>query len=261
MLITKSSLANLKKYTPLIHELVTRDLKKKYRRSVLGYFWSLLNPLLMMLVMTFVFTSIFKNKIPHYPLYLISGQTIYRFFTESTNRAMTAITNSGSLIKKVYVPKFIFPIASVLSSFVIMGLSLVAIYVVKIALRVPFTWCDLLFVIPLFLEFVFCVGMGMILSALSVYFHDIEHLYGVLTTAWMYLTPIFYTLKSLPENVAFVIKLNPLYHYLQFYRLLIMDGFVPEINTWIASVVSAFGMLLVGLIVFRKAQKNFILYI
>ncbi len=261
MLITKSSLANLKKYSPLIRELVARDLKKKYRRSILGYVWSLLNPLLMMMVMTFVFTSIFKNEIPYFPLYLISGQTIYNFFLDSTNRAMTAITESGPLIKKVYVPKFIFPIASVLSSFVIMGLSLAAIYVVKITLGVPFSCCDLLFIVPLFFEFVFCIGLGMILSALSVYFHDIEHLYGVLTTAWMYLTPIFYSVKSMPENVIFIIKLNPLYHYLQFYRLLVIDGFVPEINTWIASVISAFGMLLIGMMVFRKAQKNFILYI
>ena len=118
-----------------------------------------------------------------------------------------------------------------------------------------------MFVIPLFFELLFCIGIGMILSSLSVYFHDIEHLYGVLTTAWMYMTPIFYPVKKMPPNVVFIIKLNPLYHFLQFYRLLIMDAFIPELNTWIACIVSCTVTLIVGLAVFKRVQDNFILHI
>ena len=256
-----NTINNFKCYIPLIRELVSRDIKKKYRRSILGYLWSLLNPLMMMGVMTFVFTSVFKSSIDNYPLYLITGNTLYHFFTGSTNHAMTSISNNSSLIKKVYVPKYIFPIANVCSNFVITGFSLVAVFMVKVALRVPFFWTDLLIVIPMFFEMIFCIGMGMILAAVSVYFHDVEHLYGVLTLVWMYLTPIFYTLDRMPDYVVRIIKLNPLYHYITFFRLLIMNNYVPDINTWIGCIVSSTVMLAIGLFIFRKIQRNFILYI
>ena len=257
----KGYLTNFVQYTPLIRELVSRDIKKKYRRSILGYFWSLLNPLMMMGVMTFVFTSVFKSNIEYYPLYLISGNTLYHFFTGSTNHAMVSISNNAPLIKKVYVPKYIFPISNVFSNFVITGFSLVAVLMVKIALGVRFAYTDILIIFPMFFEMIFCIGMGMILASLSVYFHDIEHLYSVLTLIWMYMTPIFYTLDRMPDYVVRIIKLNPLYHYITFFRLLIIDNYIPDINTWIASIVSSFGMLIMGAIVFRKLQRNFILYL
>ena len=255
------TIKNVITYTPLIKELVSRDLKVKYRRSFLGYLWSLLNPLFMMAILAFVFSRVFRSEIECFPLYLISGNTLFTFFTESTNMAMNSIVRNGSLIKKVYIPKFIFPLASVFSSFTIMGFSLVAVFIVKFALGVPLFWADLLLPIPLLLELVFCMGMGLVLAALNVYFRDIEHLYGVLTMAWMYLTPIIYSIDILPETTQKVIKLNPMYHYIQFYRLLTMKGYVPDINTWIACAISSLVMLLIGLLFFRKVQKNFIFYL
>lgn len=254
-------LLKLKKYTPLMEELVKRDLKVKYRRSILGYLWSLLNPLLMLCVMSFVFSTIFESTIANFPLYLICGQTLWNFFNESTNMAMYSVLQNGALIKKVYIPKFIFPLSRVLSSFVTMSFSLVAILIVMLFTRAPIHWTILLFWVPLVFLFLFCCGIGMVLSGLSVYFRDITHLYGVVTLAWMYITPIFYDISSLPEYVQSVITLNPMYHYITFFRDLILYGVIPSWDVWLicggCSVVAA----ALGLFLFRKMQKNFILHI
>lgn len=254
-------LLKLKKYTPLMEELVKRDLKVKYRRSILGYLWSLLNPLLMLCVMSFVFSTIFESTIANFPLYLICGQTLWNFFNESTNMAMYSVLQNGALIKKVYIPKFIFPLSRVLSSFVTMSFSLVAILIVMLFTRAPIHWTILLFWVPLVFLFLFCCGIGMVLSGLSVYFRDITHLYGVVTLAWMYITPIFYDISFLPEYVQSVITLNPMYHYITFFRDLILYGVLPSWDVWLicggCSVVAA----ALGLFLFRKMQKNFILHI
>ena len=250
-----------KKYKPLVHELVIRDLKVKYRRSFLGYLWSLLNPLLMMTVMSVVFSYMFRYNIPNFPLYLICGQTLWTFFNESTNMAMYSILQNGSLIKKVYIPKYIFPMSRVFSSFVTMSFSLAAILIVMLATGVKITWAILLFPIPLVFLLIFSMGMGLILSALSVYFRDIVHLYSVLTLAWMYLTPIFYPIESLPEQVANAIKFNPLYNYITFFRDIVLYGQLPNIAIWINCIVSSLIAVSLGVVVFRKLQRNFILYI
>lgn len=252
---------HLLNYIPLMKELVKRDLKVKYRRSILGYLWSLLNPLLMMCVMSFVFSTIFQSTVPNFPLYLICGQTLWSFFNESTNMAMFSVLQNGALIKKVYIPKFIFPISRVLSSFVTMSFSLVAILIVMLFTRAQVYWTILLFSVPLVFLFIFCCGIGLILSALATYFRDITHLYGVLTLAWMYATPIFYDPAILPDNVRGVLEWNPMYHFITFFRSLIVYGQIPEGNVWLICICSSLAVLAVGLVVFKKLQKNFILYI
>lgn len=254
---------HLLKYKPLLKELVVRDLKVKYRRSFLGYLWSLLNPLLMMAVMTVVFSFMFRSNIENFPLYLICGNTLWGFFSESTTMAMNSVLGNGALIKKVYIPKFIFPVSRVLSSFVTMSFSLVAILIVMVVTGTPFRLPLLLFPIPMFLLLVFCTGIGMVLSALAVYFRDIMHLYGVITMAWMYATPIFYPLdpEVLPMQIIPVIKMNPMYHYINFFREIVIYGNVPGVFTWAACIVSALFSLGIGLVIFRKMQKNFILYL
>lgn len=176
---------NFLHYRPLIHELVIRDIKVKYRRSFLSYLWSLLNPLMMMTVMAVVFSHIFRGNVENYPLYLICGQTLFSFFTESTGMAMHSVLANAGLIKKIYIPKFIFPISRVTSSFVTMSFSLVAILIVMIVTGARFYWTILLTPIPIAFLFLFCCGMGMMLSALSVYFRDVTHLWGVVTLAWI----------------------------------------------------------------------------
>lgn len=251
----------IKKYMPLLHELVKRDLKLKYRRSVLGYLWSLLNPLLMMLIMTIVFSYMFRFDIPNYPLYLICGQTLFNFFNESTSMAMYSVIQNGLLIKKVYVPKYIFPISKVISSFVTMSFSLVAILIVMLVTRTAFHLSMLLFWAPLLMLLIFSCGVGMILSALAVQFRDVTHLYGVLTMAWMYLTPIFYPISAVPEGVSAFITANPLYMYITIFRDLVLFGTVPAASEWLTGLAVALAMMAVGALIFRKMQRNFILYI
>lgn len=251
----------LLKYVSLVQELVKRDLKVKYRRSILGYMWSLLNPLMMMCVMSFVFSTIFRSTVMNFPLYLICGQTLWNFFNESTNMAMHSVLQNGSLIKKVYIPKFIFPLSRVLSCFVTMSFSLIAILIVMLFTRATIYWTILLFWIPLVFLFAFCCGVGMALSALATYFRDITHLYGVLTLAWMYATPIFYDPEILPESVRGVLVWNPMYHYIQFFRSLIVFGEVPGAKLWLICMACSVAALCLGLTIFKKLQKNFILYI
>ena len=174
---------------------------------------------------------------------------------------MFSIIHNASLLKKVYIPKFIFPVARTLSSFVTMSFSLMAIVVV-----IPFTGTKitpyiLLFWVPLIFLFLFSCGVGMILSALSVYFRDITHLYSVVVLAWMYFTPIFYPTTIIPENLTLLFKLNPLYHYIGFFRDCVVYGQMPGSGTWLGCAVPSLVMLLLGFVIFRKLQKNFILYI
>ena len=218
-------------------------------------------PLLMMLLQTLVFSYMFRFDIPNFPLYLICGNTLFNFFNESTNMGMGSVLGNASLIKKVYVPKFIFPISRVVSSFVNLLFSLAAILLVMLITRSPFYWTILLVWAPLLLLLAFCCGMAVLLSALAVYFRDLQYLYGILTMAWMYATPLFYPLSALPPFMVPVIKLNPLYHYINCMRCLVMYGTLPGPNTWIACIGSAVVMMGVGLAAFRKLQRNFILYL
>ena len=254
-------LQQLKKFMPLMRELVKRDLKVRYRRSFLGYLWSLLNPLLMMCVMSFVFSTIFKSSVENFPLYLICGQTLWTFFNESTNTAMLSVLQNGPLIKKVYLPKFIFPLTRVLSSFVTMSFSLVAILIVMVFTRAALHWTVLLFWVPLVFLFLFCCGVGLALSALAVQFRDMTHLYGVLTLAWMYATPIFYDASILPEAVRGVLTWNPMYHYITLFREVVIHGQLPGWNVWLVCIGCSLTALALGMAVFRKMQRSFILYI
>lgn len=255
------SLCRLNKYKPLIYEMVMRDLKIKYRRSFLGYVWSLLNPLLMMTVMTVVFSYMFRFDIPNYPLYLICGQTLWNCFNESTTSAMVSVINNGSLIRKIYIPKYIFPVARVLSSFVTMSFSLVAILIVMLVTGVAFTWKLLLLPIPLIFLLLFSMGVGMAVSAFAVYFRDVLHLYTVVLMAWTYATPIFYPISALPDEVALLLHFNPVYHFVTFFREVVLYGVIPDGTIWMGTI--GFGLLsfVVGWLIFRKLQRDFILHV
>lgn len=255
------SIESFLKYKPLIHELVIRDLKVKYRRSFLGYLWSLLNPLLMMLVMSIVFGNIFRGDIENFPVYVICGQTLFGFFTESTTMSMYSILNNAALVKKIYIPKPIFPISRVISCFVTMSFSLGAVIIVMIFTGTTFHWTILLSVIPIFLLLLFCCGIGMVLAALSVFFRDITHLWGVITLAWMYGTPVFYSVDLLPDNIRQLIQLNPMYYFLTVFRKLMMAGSIPEIDAWRGCILASVGSLIIGLVLFHRLQNDFILHI
>lgn len=260
MNITESTKVFLQ-YRFLLKALVTRDLKVKYRRSILGYLWSLLNPLFMMVVMTVVFSNFFRFDLPNYPLYLIIGQVVFSFAAESTTMAMSSILDNAALLKKVYVPKFIFPVARAASSFVTMLFSLVAIVIVMLATNVPLQPTMLLLPIPLFFLFVFCLGLGLILSALAVYFRDMFHLYSVFVTAWSFWTPIFYPIKIIPEEYRAYLVYNPLLHILNYFRDILLYDKIPGVSDTLLCCEISFGALILGLIVFKRLQKQFLLYV
>lgn len=249
------------KYRFLLQDLIIKDLKVKYRRSVLGLLWSILNPLLMMIVVTTVFSQIFKIKIENFPIYYLTGSTLFNFFSESTSTAMTSILGASALMKKVYVPKYIFPLEKVLFSFVNFMFSLIAVIIMYAILRFPVPWTAVLFFIPSVYVLIFATGIGLILSSLSVFFRDIVHLYSVLITAWMYLTPIIYPYDTLPDKIKLLMQLNPLYYYVSYFRDVTMYGNVPGLRINLVCLAFSFTALFIGLLVFKAKQNKFILYI
>lgn len=256
-----NALTAVRKYRFLIRQLVSRDFKTKYKRSVLGVFWSFLNPLLTMIVQYVVFSNLFRFDIPHYPVYLIVGIVFFNFFSEATGMALTSIVGNASLITKVYVPKYIYPLTRVMSSVVNLVISLIPLLLVALVSGLRPTKAYLLMPFALVCLAVFCLGIGLLLAAAMVFFRDIQFLWGVLSMIWMYLTPIFYPASILPERVAWVLKVNPLYYFITFARTCVMDGVSPEPIVYVQSFLMALGTLLVGALVFRKAQDRFVLYL
>lgn len=252
----------LRQYKDLIKELVVRDIKLKYRRSFLGYVWSVLNPLLIMLVMTFVFSAMFKRNIENYPVYLLIGRMTYDFLTTSTNQAMRSVTGNAALMKKTYIPKYIFTVSKVTSCLVDFVFSLGALLIVMIFTGARFHL--MLICLPLvFLQlYMFCTGLGFLLAALHVFFRDIQYIYKAITTAWMYLTPIFYPLEQLPSSMQILIKtINPMYYYVAEFRDMALHGRFPGSRIFIGGWIFGILMMLIGLWVFQKRKDEFILFI
>ncbi len=258
----KSTFDTLYKYKDLVIQLVSRDLKLKYRRSFLGYVWSVLNPLLIMIVMTIVFSTMFHKSIHNFPVYLLTGRTLFEFMTTSTNAAMRSIIANASLIKKTYVPKYIFTLAKVTSCLVDFVLSLGALLIVMIATRAPFTPYFFLFPLVIIQIYIFCLGLGLFLAQANVFFRDMQYIYKAVTTAWMYLSAIFYPITSLPERLqSFIKTYNPLYYYIQQFRDFIYEGQMTEPRVFLMGWVIAFVTLAIGIVTFRRSQDRFILYI
>lgn len=251
----------LRKYKFLIKQLVIRDFKTKYKRSVLGVFWSFLNPLLTMSVQYVVFSNLFRFDIAHYPVYLLTGILMFNYFQEANSLTLMSIMNNGDLIKKVYVPKFIYPLTRVLSSFINLLISLIPLILVVLISGITPKPSFLLIVYPLICIGVFCLGLGMLLATSMVFFQDTQFLWNVLSMIWMYLTPIFYPASILPAKVAWILKLNPLYYYITFMRTCIIDGVSPAFTMYAACFVCSALMLAIGALVFRKNQDKFILYL
>lgn len=254
-------LHNFLKYRYLMKELVSRDIKKKYRRSVLGLIWTVLNPLMMMIVLTIVFSQLFRFDIENFPVYLLCGQTIFNFFSESTSNAMNSIIQNAPLIKKVYVPHYMFPFSNVLSSMVSLVASYCALIGVVLVTRTPLHLTMLLSLLPLLFIAFFSLGVGLIMSALAVRFRDMIHLYSVFLTALMYLTPIFYPIENLPNMVRRVVEWNPLTVYVQIFRGLMIENQLPSVGLLAKGVAFCIISMTLGLYVFYKRHDRFILYI
>lgn len=254
-------LNNFLKFQPLLSELVARDIKIKYRRSVLGVLWTLLNPLCMMIILSIVFSNIFKFDVENFPLYVLSGQVIFNFFNDATTSSMTSIISSASLIKKVYVPKYLFVLSRIVSSFINLMAAFTALLLVMVATRTELHWTAFLSFIPLAMVVVFSLGVGLILAALTVKFRDIMHLYSVFTTGLMYLTPVIYPMSILPGKIKIIVMLNPLTNYLIMFRDLMLNNTLPSYISVLIGVVEMAVVLVLGTYVFYKNQDEFILNI
>lgn len=251
----------LQNYRALLLEFVKKDIKLKYRNSALGIVWSMLNPLLIMFVLTFIFSNIFKSRIPNFPVYCLSGRLIYDFFSQSTNQCMNSITGKSSLIKKIYVPKYLYPLSKVLSSFIMALISFIPLIIIMIVMKEHVTTMALLVFYPLVCIFFISLGVGLILATVNVFFRDMQHLYSVILLILMYMSAIFYSIDIIPQNYAFIMKLNPVFPVICVFRDCILYGKVTESSNWILCSVHAILAISIGLIVFYKKQDKFILHI
>lgn len=252
-----------KKYGFLLQQLVSRDFKVKYKRSVLGVLWSLLYPVMTMAVMALVFTNVFKFSTPgvNYLVYLMSGLVCYNYFSEATNLAMSSVVANFALINKVYMPKYIFPFSKCLFVGINFLLTLIPLYAIILLTGTGITFYHLLLPYTYFFLFCFTVGMGFLLSTIAVFLRDMFYIYGVLITLWMYLTPLFYDLTIIPEQFQPFMKCNPLYWFITFERQVILYYKVPDWDCFLMCAVFGLGFLALGIIVFKKNQDKFIYYI
>lgn len=257
----KGYIQTVSKYRFLLGQLVGRDFKTRYKRSVLGVLWSMLNPLLTMGVQYIVFSNIFKWDVENYAVYLLIGTVTFNFFSEATQAALTSITGSASLITKVYIPTYVFPVAKVLSSCINLCFSTLALYLIILIQGVPLSVYHLLIPVLYIALVMFASGISLVLSALMVYFRDTQFLYGVVIVLWMYLTPLFYPVEIIPQQFMGLYSLNPMYQYVTFFRTLVLEGAMPTLAQFAWCFGYAVLFLGIGLAVFRKLKKNFILYI
>jgi len=258
----KEKISTFWRYRFLLSNLINRDIKVKYRRSKLGILWSVLNPLMMMCVMTLVFSHIFRFGIENYAVYILSGQLIFNYFTESTNMAMESVIGYSPLIKKVYVPKYIFPLEKSCFAFVNMVFSLIALVVVMFLTGASFYPTFVLAVYPLFTLFFFSLGIGLFLSSSAIFFRDIIHLWSVFTTALMYASAIIYPVSMLEGSLmGYLIYLNPIFWYIDAFRQVTIYGNMLSIAHIVVCAACAVISVIVGSVVFKKGQDKFILYI
>lgn len=262
--IINNLLYSIKKYKFLLEQLVSRDFKVKYKRSALGVVWSLLYPVLMMAVMAVVFSNVFKFSTPgvSYLAYLMIGLTYFNYFTEASNLAMSSVVANFSLINKVYMPKYIFPLSKCIFVGINFLLTLIPLYAVIILTGTGLNWGHLLLPYSYICLFMFTLGMGFILSTIAVFLRDMFYIYGIITTIWTYLTPIMYDIKLISNpTLQFLMKLNPMYQIINFARTIILYGNIPTIGQFLGCAVSGVVTILIGMILFKKKQDKFIYYV
>ncbi len=266
----KNILSNFKRYQFLMSQLITRDFKVKYKRSVLGVVWSLLYPVLMMTVMAMVFSQMFRFSVEgiNYLVYLMTGIVMFQYFSEATNNAMTSVVGNFGLINKVYIPKYIFPVAKCIFVGINFVLTLIPWLILIILTQfglgtypASINWYYLLIPYIFLCFFLFTVGIGLLLSCISVFLRDMFYIYGIILTIWNYFTPVFYSIDILPASLQTLFKFNPLYQFITSVRSIVLYGARPSITTLVILGLIGVGTLLIGAFVFKKKQDKFIYYI
>ena len=258
----KQNILNFKKYRFLLSELVIKDIKLKYRKSYLGILWTLLEPLLTMLVLSAVFGGLYGKSDKQFPIYVLTGRLLYAYFSNATKAAMKSIRVNGSMIKKVYVPKYIYPLSSIISQFITFLISLVVLFGTAIVLKVKPTIYLLEAIIPLFILFIMVMGVGLILATLDVFFRDMEYLWGVILMIVMYCCAIFYEpARVVKRGFEWILTYNPLYSIILNFRNTVIYGQGLELNALLYSAGFSIVTLVIGIWMFYKKQDQFIMNI
>ena len=254
-------LQKMRKYQFLFEELVKRDFKKKYKRTVLGMFWSVLSPLLMLLVMSLVFTQFFGRSTPHYTIYLFSGQLVFSYFTDATNSGMSSLMDNSTIFSKINVPKYMFLLSKNVSSFINFCLTLVVFLLFVAIDGIPFRWTFLLLLYPIGCLVVFNIGMGLILSALYMVFKDVKYLYTVVTQVIMYFSAIFYNIEAFSLHIRYLFYLNPIFVYIRYFRKILIENDIPEPSFHLLCAFYALVVLLIGAFIYKKYNYKFLYYV
>ena len=245
----------------LFEELVKRDFKKKYKRTVLGMAWSVLSPLLQLLVMSMVFTRFFGRNTPHYTIYIFCGNLVFSFFSDATKGGMGTIMGNASIFTKVNVPKYLFLLSRNIQALINFGLILVVFFIFVAFDGLAFTWKFLCLLYPVFCLILFNIGVGMILSALFVFFRDVQYLYDVFTMLLMYLSAIFYNIDTYSETARKLFLLNPVYLFIRYFRKIVIEATVPSV--WFHLLMAADVAIVLGLgcWIYRKYNTRFLYYV
>jgi ABC-type polysaccharide/polyol phosphate export permease len=254
-------LNKIRKYKFLFEELVKRDFKKKYKRTVLGILWSLLSPLLTLLVMRIVFTEFFGRTTNHYTTYLFAGTLVFSYFSDATNQGMSSLVDNAGIFTKVNVPKYLFLLSKNVSSLINFGLTFLVFLGFCLLDGIAFHWKFLLLVYPIVCLVFFNIGVGSILSALYVFFKDIQYLYSIFTLMLMYLSAIFYNINAYEPTVQKLFLLNPIYVYISYFRTIVINNAIPDLVTHLLSFGYAFAVLLIGARMYKKHNQKFLYYL
>src|SRR5579864_1689633 len=253
--------SDIYKYHELIWALALKELRVRYKRSMLGFFWALLNPLFTMLILTAVFSKVMRVAVDHYSIFLISALLPWTFFSQAAWYSAESIVANGELLKKVQVAKVVFPVAAVISNLINFLLSLIPLVLLVVVLRFPLHWTWIYLPVPLIGLFLFTLGFGLFVAAANVFFRDVAHILQIVLSAWFYLCPIIYSLDFLPPHWRIFFKLNPMLYVLNGFRLSIYYGQLPSAQSVAASVLCGVVALIVGYTFFRRAQDAFVFYV
>ena len=252
-----SELKELWNYRYLLGQLVRRDITTRYKRSVLGVAWTMLNPLGTMLILTFVFSNFFRSEVQHFPVYILSGLLAWNFFTQATNAAISGLVWGGSLLKRIYIPSTVFGVSAIGTALVNMVMSLVPLIIVMIIDGATFHLSMFFLPVSILLLTGFTLGFGLFISSLAVFFPDIGEMYQVLLTAWMYLTPIIYPETLISAQYLPIFKINPMYWMVKMFRLPIFEGRVPTLPEILPAIAWSLGMLIVGWLFFTSRSEEY----
>ena len=254
-------LTTVKKYQFMFEELVKRDFKQKYKRSILGMAWSILSPLLTLLVMDVIFSNFFSKSIPHYTTYLFTGTIVLSYYKESTKNGMQSLMSNAKIFTKINVPKYLFLLSKNVSALVNFGLTLLVYLAFCVLDHIQFRPTMLLMIFPILCLMIMDIGIGAILSALFVFFRDIQYLYEVFLTLITYMSAVFYSVDQLPSHLQQILYLNPVYVYIKYIRLVVIDGIVPSIAYHGLCVFYAAFYLGIGMLIYKKCNHSFLYYL